>query len=157
VAYGSGNTAEQIDRLFVDGGVQTDVLSSDNEYGAGDLAIGGDGHIWFNDVPMNAIGRLEADGGVQEFTVADSEFPGYSGPTAVLSGPNGVLWFSYFDVVNDCMVGRIETDGGFLPAYCDATANDAGQYPEPVALTWGSDGALWFADGETCLIGRLGP
>jgi virginiamycin B lyase len=89
------------------------------------------------------IGRMTTAG------VVTNEYPtttSGSSPVAIVSGPDGALWFVESDAGN---VGRITT-GGTMTEYPIPTAESV-----PTAIAVGPDGALWFTECMGNKIGRL--
>jgi len=69
-----------------------------------------------------------------------------SGPTGIVVGPDGALWFTEQAGNN---IGRVST-AGVVTEYPIPTANSA-----PTGITAGSDGALWFTEMAGDKIGRI--
>jgi virginiamycin B lyase len=68
-----------------------------------------------------------------------------SGPTGIVSGPDGALWFTER---NADKIGRITTDGVVTEFPLAAGA-------QPTAITVGPDGALWFVESGAGRLGRM--
>ncbi|HXM06030.1 MAG TPA: hypothetical protein VN936_01135, partial [Candidatus Acidoferrum sp.] len=84
---------------------------------ASGVASGANGTIWFTDDTTPAIGRISADGTIQEFTAglrAGSE------PFAIGMGPDGNMWFSDREEI---AIGKI-TPSGTISEY----TNDKNAY-----------------------------
>lgn len=122
--------------------------------GAGDLAVGPDGNLWFTWAvrplggPVGSeslrIGRITPAGAITSFTIwAAQGWP----PGGVTRGPDGDLWFT---AVHANVVARITTDGAVstLPV----PTMSAG----PSDISAGPDG-LWFTEGSASKIGRILP
>ncbi len=119
-------------------GVVTQSQQYQSPNGAGAVAWGPDGALWFG--TADSIGRMTTTG----------EFTYYPLPTAntsagpIISGPDGAMWF-----IEASKIGRITTTGVIT------------EYPVPNndnfidSITTGPDGALWFTLRETNLIGRI--
>lgn len=118
--------------------------------------VGPDNAIWYTNDGVKSIGRLTTDGKVQEFTI-----PYYA--SWLTSGPDGALWYAEGDYQTPDManldprtgyLGRIATTGVATELPIDPKVN-------PVKLTAGSDGALWFLafnpTDHTTNLGRITP
>ena len=100
------------------------------------LAIGPDNLLWYASWSAPArLGRITPQG-VQELAL-----PGFEGSSAVVTGPDGALWFSADD-----RIGRLAADGSIATYVVPDTL-----YIEQ--LVTGSDGALWFP--VALRIGRI--
>jgi virginiamycin B lyase len=115
--------------------------------------MGSDGNLWFTE--FTRIGRITPAGVITEFSAGISPAPGNY---QIAAGPDGNLWFTE-SAIN--RIGRITpagvvtefstgiTSGGFNP--------DNGQplHAEPVGITAGPDGNLWFTEFATNRVGRI--
>jgi virginiamycin B lyase len=99
-------------RLGTDGSVQEFGLLSKGTVSAS-LVLGADGNAWFIEkspplasakAPSDRIGRITPSGVMADFGVATSN----AGITALVSGPDGNLWFSE---MHGNQLGRITPDG----------------------------------------------
>jgi virginiamycin B lyase len=115
-----------------------------------DIVTGPDGALWFTDPYNNSIGRLSAGGVVRYFTDPSIAFP-----SGITSGPDGALWFTNEGPLEGNhgfhgpgSIGRIATSGVVSNFSNPAIDN-------PVGITTGPDGALWFTDIGSDLIGRI--
>lgn len=132
-------TNDLIGRLTPDGqitefAVPGNVLGND---GAANIISGPDGKLWFTATDANFIGSITTAGVIQTFSV-----PGGRGLT---NGPDGNLWETAGDYIL-----RVNTQGQLTGQFQIPTAN-SGAY----GMTVGSDGALWFAEGNVNQIGRI--
>ncbi len=92
-------------------------------------------------------------------TLTVTSFPiplvGLVQPQGITMGPDGNLWFA--ETGSD-KIGRMTPAGVVtqfaLPAIPEAAGASSGTPPGPVAITVGSDGALWFA-GVPGVVGRI--
>ena len=113
------------------------------------IAAGPDGAIWFTTVITNSsffyqIGRLATNGSVSFFPLPGPANINESGaPGAIVSGPDGALWFTRPD---SSMIGRITTSGS-------VTEFPIPSRRRPAYIIAGPDGALWFTEGTA--IGRI--
>jgi streptogramin lyase len=112
-----------------------------------DIVAGPDGNVWFTENNPNSIGEFVALGGgagIGEHPITSSSMPGNNslyGALGLTSGPDGQLWFTESQCVEDpCFVGSIST-GGTINVYGTPTA-DVG----PQDITAGPDGNLWFTE-----------
>ena len=78
-------------------------------------------------------------------TVTNYTDPSISGPTDIVTGPDGALWFTN---ANNDSIGRITTSG--------AVTNYTGPgLSSPGNIVVGPDGALWFTNFSNNSIGRI--
>jgi virginiamycin B lyase len=136
------------------------------------IVAGPDGAMWFTEDIGNRIGRIAMDGTITEYAVPDST----GLPTSITSGPDGNLWFteplihrvgkvtpegsvttyagfgSYWitsgpdnglwtTVNTQDQIVRYDTNGSYTNVYSTS------RYADPVRITNGPDGALWFTEG----------
>lgn len=117
------------------------------------MTAGPDGAIWFT-LPGSdegQIGRITADGHITQYPVhLDSR------PSGIALGPDGALWFTDDASVaaNSVLVaantiGRITTRGR-ITEFALPTAS-----ADPLSITAGPDGALWFTERTANKIGRI--
>ena len=99
-----------------------------------DLTYGPDGAIWFSTYSL--VGRLDPTTGSVRVYPASAD--------RIISGPDGALWITKSP---GCGIARIMMTGAIV----DVPADFGGYCP--VALTVGSDHAVWFATSEA--IGRI--
>jgi virginiamycin B lyase len=118
--------------------------------GAADITAGPDGALWFTDPSTNAIGRMTYGGAVTYFTD-----PSIASPAGITVGPDGALWFTNEGPVEGNhgfrgpgSIGRITTSGA-VSSFSDPAIDN------PVGITTGADGALWFTDPGSDVIGRI--
>jgi len=94
-------------------------------------------------VPLAALCGGAAWGvGITEFRLAT----GNSGPTGIVAGPDGALWFTEEGVSK---IGRISTTGS-ITEYPTLHANGV-----PAGIAVGPDGALWFTELAVGVLGRI--
>jgi len=127
------------------------------------LAIGRDGSVWFGEpggaapnLPVGVSGSLPsylgrwANGRVTAFPVVIPGEPG-SGPTGVVAGPDGRIWFATrFGVGASTLGGRI------VFYRLDHERGRAAYRHQVGGLTAAADGNLWFIQGPD-LVGRITP
>lgn len=108
------------------------------------IVVGADGALWF--AAHNAVGRITTAGAISFFPLAS--------PVAVVTrvtlGPDGNVWFTNADSVLPSSVGKV-TPTGVVTEY----PLPAVPPRDPIGITTGSDGALWFAEPGTSSIGRI--
>jgi len=126
------------------------------------ITMGSDGNLWFAETVADQIGRMTPAGVLTEFPLSPVTVPAGSngpqpGPTAIIAGPDGALWFT--GVPGE--VGRITTAGVVTefaaPAIPPPAGSPAGTPSTPAtltAITAGPDGALWFT-GVPGEVGRI--
>jgi virginiamycin B lyase len=96
--------------------------------------------LWFAEIQAGRIGRISLDGRVTEFAIHEG-----SRPHAIVTGPDGALWFTQW---GNNHIGRL-TPAGDYAEFALPTPES-----EPHGIAAGPDGALWFAL-ERGSIGRL--
>lgn len=103
-----------------------------------DIVAGSDGAMWF--VDCGAIARITPAGDTE--VVAD-----VNNVTSLAAGPDGNIWFAAWFTI-----GRITPSGDIttFPPYSPIPDINF----QPIALATGSDGALWFTNGDD-RIGRI--
>ena len=141
---------EMVDQVSLPGG------SSEEPFG---ITVGPDGNIWYT------AGVLKAGGGFNSFEVgkidlanadAVSEIPvsSASEPFGITAGPDGSIWFTVtnsgstagtIDVIDPAMDTITQTIT--VPTIVVAT-------PDPIGISPGADGNIWFTDGGGA-IGRV--
>jgi virginiamycin B lyase len=106
------------------------------------LTGGSDGNIWFTEsTGGNAwVGRLTTGGALTEFPVT----PGTVPQVGIAFGSDGALWF----IDDHNMVNRMTTTGTVTNRYA-ITAGGGDQ------MVSGPDGALWFTEYSSGMIGRI--
>jgi streptogramin lyase len=129
-----------------------------------DITAGPDGNLWFtatrltNSGRIGWIGRITLGGQVTEFPLPNQVTN--LQPTSITKGPDGNLWFVLYGDTSlfapgpgsaiPGQIGRI-TAGGVVKVFPAATATS-----NPVFLTTGPDGNVWFTDTDGS-IGRITP
>ncbi len=82
------------------------------------------------------------EGAIAEFSTPAAE----SEPAAIVSGPDGNLWFTEFKAEK---IGRITPDGAITEFSIPTPVN------RPDSITLGPEGSLWFAERKGNNIGRI--
>ncbi len=105
-----------------------------------DLALGGDGNVWFTEGYANNIARITPTGTVTEFPLPLTPIGIHDNPVGITIGPDDAIWF-----LGDGRIGRMNLSGGvgFFP--------DSGGW----GITTGPDGNIWFTDYWDQYVGRL--
>ena len=144
-----------IGRITTSGNLSEYVLPTPpgHDSGAGDIAVGPDGNLWFTWVTLDptqplatashSVGRITPSGTITEFPVsAGGGWP----PGGIAAGPDGNLWFAQ---------GHANAIGRLLPsgALTEYSVPTAGGFP--VDVTVGSDGNVWFSEANASKIGRV--
>jgi hypothetical protein len=119
--------------------------------GAGDIAVGPDGNLWFTWVTWDtaetpgmasqSVGRITPTGTITRFPISSTN--GWP-PGGIAAGSDGAMWFTQ-DGAN--MIGQISITGA-VTSYPVPTANAA-----PFDITSGADGNLWFTEVYASRIG----
>jgi streptogramin lyase len=144
-------SAGKVGRLETDGTVTEFPLPNPGSWPTA-IAAGPDGALWFGQNRGGKIGRITTAGDVTEFPLTPStEYqPGIA--TAFVNGitaaPDGALWFTQGHRVNSdegeapvpAKIGRITTSGEITYYPLPRIASN------PVDITTGPDGALWFTE-----------
>ena len=95
--------------------------------------------------PHNAPGSAATTGTFTEFSLPTAN----SVPEAIVTGPDGNLWFAEYAGVG--AIGRI-TPAGTVTEFSITTANSGAFW-----ITPGPDGNLWFTEGSANKIGKISP
>src|SRR5207249_3179212 len=116
------------------------------------VAAGGDGAIWFTGglgQLGHAIGRITTDGAAQYFSTGNAT------PRDVAAGPDGALWFGADDCDQTCglYIERMDTSGNVTDRF--RVPQLPGKNGNLRDMTAGPDGAIWWAQGEDDIIGRI--
>ncbi|MEO6888319.1 MAG: hypothetical protein ABI456_04160, partial [Ktedonobacteraceae bacterium] len=140
-------------------GVITEFLLPDPGSYPNSITKGPDKALWFTESGVNKIGRITSRGAISEYVVppslhgAISKYarpPQNSDLTGIVTGPDGNLWFTEFNVGK---IGRI-TRHGVITEYL-VPSHSSG--PSPCGITAGPDGNLWFTEFYADMIGRITP
>ena len=151
--YVSGGSGfGEVGRITVDGRLSEYLVGAN--VNLRDIAAGPDGAMWFTEQDANKIGRIGADGHIDEFSLPGKRHEGISGPVAIAAGPDHALWFTEGWIPGEGLsgtIGRISTTGKIaeyrIPSGMGAVGN----------LVAGPDGALWFRDGNVIMgVARIG-
>ena len=130
------------------GRISTSGLISHHSNGgltAGGMTVGSDGALWYIDTYGNNIGRRTMGGTVTIYPVPASPNNGCGYCSSISAGPDGAVWFTRTETTRQ--IGRIDTSG-HITLYSIPTS---GAY----SITWGHDGAMWFADPIGKALGRI--
>jgi streptogramin lyase len=106
------------------------------------IVTGPDGAIWFTEFRGHKIGRITPDGAIAEFPIPTSN----ASPLGIAVGPDGQLWFAEAgcpdNAVLSCTgaIGRMSVSGSAAEFPLPTPNSD------PVFITAGPDGNLWFVE-----------
>jgi virginiamycin B lyase len=128
--------------------------------GAGAIARGADGQMWFTDDRPDSqghifIGSIDTSGHITPHPIPTGvghDLPTETAPVALALGSDGAVWFTDrgHDAEGHNLVGRI-TPGAIVEYPIPAI----GAAPAGIAL--GADGDMWFAEPGVGRIGRVTP
>lgn len=129
----------------------------------GDMALGPEGNVWFTDFASvytggrPKIGRITPAGEISQFfSNCLRNTPG-DGPTEIIAGPDGNVWFSHDTRRSLPAIGPVPSIARVAP---DGTITEftAGIRDVPHDVTVGPDGRIWFIDpGFLPAIARVTP
>lgn len=102
--------------------------------GVNDVAVGSDGNVWFTSGDNNRVGRLDTTTGL--ITTIPVSQPGTSDPRAIVSGPDGRLWFTT-PLGHTGHVFRLDPETGAITSFTDRALWGLN------AAAVGPDGAVW--------------
>jgi streptogramin lyase len=118
------------------------------------IAVGPNGLLYFAENNVGKIGSvfipgMEGASSPSEYLVTLPASDGgiQAGPTAIVAGPDGNMWFTD---ENTSAIGRFSTTNFSVVEYATPTQNSL-----PYQITVGTDGALWFTELEGKKIGRI--
>jgi streptogramin lyase len=108
------------------------------------VALGGDGNVWFTEAAWNGVGKITPGGGVTEWYGLTSQ------PNGIATGASGnYLWFTEAGVLG--AIGRIST-GGTASEFSAGLSLGS----DPTSIAKGPDGNLWFTEASgNGAIGRI--
>ena len=132
-----------IGRMHVDGTLVNEYRIPSKSSGAGSLALGPDGSLWFTESAAGKIGRILPSGKIAEYALSNAA----SGPSSIAAGPDGAMWFTETTAGK---LGRITT--GANPTVREYAIPTHGSKPAGIAT--GADGALWFTECAASKIAR---
>jgi sugar lactone lactonase YvrE len=110
-----------------------------------DITTGSDGNLWFTESANNRIGRFDAR--TLRFKPSLAIPTALSTPWGIMSAPDKHIWFTERRGDQIAAVGK----GKIF----EFPIQQPGSYPEEIAA--GSDGDLWFTEGQAAGIGRIEP
>ena len=112
-----------------------------------DIALGGDGNLWFTSYSGYSIGRVTPTGVVTSFRVPEVPLP-----NGIAAGLNGDLWFTTGAAfpTHSTRVGRI-TSNGVITLFSGVGISS------PLGITLGPDGNMWFANWGSKSLGSITP
>jgi hypothetical protein len=117
----------------------------------GEIAADPDGALWFTAADESGfagiIGRITTSGSISEYPIPASGLP-----NDIVSGSDGAMWFTFnsnnYSLSND-IIGRIDTSGNISDYQIPTRSAD------PVGITVGFDGNIWFTEEGINKIGQL--
>ncbi len=146
-------SGSRIGRIDKNGGLQQHELGAEHNPTA--VAVAPDGSAWFTDPGGEMIGHLTTDGEIA-FTKIQS-LP--SAPQDIVLGPDGNFWFTEYQAG---AISRLTPQSGAIKRFPipDPNPNVVGPrlgagVSNPVNITVGPDGNLWFTDEGFNQIGRI--
>ncbi|HEV3217894.1 MAG TPA: hypothetical protein VGZ27_19365, partial [Vicinamibacterales bacterium] len=127
------------------------------------ITSGPDGNLWFTESgrfgepDQDAIGQITPAGTITEFPIPKVANSSAARPVAIVTGPDGNLWFTEADANK---IGRVTT-AGVCVEFAVPTSNrrPTGFGPNitngPFWITNGPDGNMWFSEPIGQKIGRI--
>jgi virginiamycin B lyase len=109
------------------------------------IAPGPDGAMWWSDVNSNTVGKITTHGTATQFPTSAN-----TGPFQIVWGADNALWFTQCGTSGNS-IGRITTVGTYK-SYPLPNSNS-----DPLGITLGSDGNVWFAEYHGNRIGKITP
>lgn len=119
------------------------------------IAAGPSGSVWFAENTGYAVGRIDSGGNVTEFPVpANSQGLGGS-LNSIVGGSDGAMWFTDENSLTP-RIGRIDASSGSITMF-ELPTSGTSSFPgaQPLQITSGPDGALWFTTFRGGVIGRI--
>ena len=119
------------------------------------VTVGPDGQAWFVENAGFAVGRVQSAHAASEFAVPSSALGVKGSLNSITTGSDGALWFTD-DAPAAPRIGRIDPASDAVTM--TALPNAAGQPfagAQPLDITAGPDGALWFTTFRGASIGRI--
>lgn len=114
--------------------------------GAGGIAAGPDGDMWFIESQRNKIGRVTPSGVITEFPIPPT--PTGGNPVDITAGPDGNMWF--LEAGTRVTIGRITPSGVITQFPTPAPGGDVR------SIAAGPDHNLWFTGVGGNHIGLVG-
>jgi len=161
--------ANKIGRISPTGAVTEFALPVPNSFPMG-IAAGSDGNLWFvesrcpgdcgNDVRVTGklvIGRITPTGVITEYSTQSGNW--YNGPETIgiVEGADHNMWFAE---PKSNKIGRITHAGEITEFEVPSRLNDPNIDPlastEPLGITNGPDGNVWFVEAGPNVGGRVG-
>jgi streptogramin lyase len=161
--------ANKIGRISPTGAVTEFALPVPNSFPMG-IAAGSDGNLWFvesrcpgdcgNDVRVTGklvIGRITPTGVITEYSTQSGNW--YNGPETIgiVEGADHNMWFAE---PKSNKIGRITHAGEITEFEVPSRLNDPNVDPlastEPLGITNGPDGNVWFVEAGPNVGGRVG-
>lgn len=99
--------------------------------------------LWFSEEFTGSIGRINGDGSITEFAIANGQEP-----EGITEGADGNIWFTE---PGANAIGRMTPQG------VSTIFNIDGADPDPRGITLGPDGNVWFTEWTDSYIDRITP
>ena len=119
------------------------------------IAPGPSGSVWFTENTGFNVGRIDSSGNVTEFPVPLNTRGQGASLNSISQGPDGAMWFTDESSALP-RIGRIDPSSGAVTTFqlpVRGTPSFLGA--QPLEITAGPDGALWFAGFRGSLVGRI--
>jgi len=136
----------KVSRLAPDGTVTSYTLHSNASAPSG-IAVGSGGVVWYADSSYNNVGTIDPASG----TVTTVAIPNGRKPGAMISGPDGNVWFQSSSSTAPTIALTRVTPGGVFTDFALPAGITVGGF------TAGPDGNIWFTNYNDSMIGRLAP
>ena len=119
------------------------------------ITSGPDGNIWFTEQFGSKIGFIGTDGSIVEYPIPTAN----SYPEGITSGPDGNVWFAEMggNKIAHTYVKTIWSRGEWFDETLIKEYPISTAYSQPVGITSGPDGHLWFTEIAANQIGRITP
>jgi virginiamycin B lyase len=148
----NGSTkAGKIERITPTGTVSEFPLPSTTPLATA-ITVGPDGNLWFSE--GDKIGRITTTGKITEFPLPSTT----TFASSIIAGPDGNLWFT-----EQSKIGRMTLTGQVSEFSLPSHQYPAGAHPikapassgpnQPLAITAGADGNLWFTELGPAVVG----
>jgi virginiamycin B lyase len=151
----ANGTHTTIDRATPLGAIAEFTSASLVPGGIGPLIAGPDGNLWFPERGTQpSLARITPNGQISEFSACLHGGIPYTGPEYLAAGPDGNVWFT--NTTERSLPSIIIPAGvGFVTPSGQITELRGDLAPRLGPIVAGSDGAMWFSNGEE--IGRVRP
>lgn len=132
--------SNKIGKITMSGVITEYTIPTPNSSPSG-IVTGPDGNVWFTELSGQKIGKITMAGVITEYPLPSTgAYPG-----GIAAGSDGALWFT----MSTDKIGRITTAGVI-------TEHDAPAAGGDYEIVKGPDGNLWYTNGATNEIGKIG-